>query len=160
MKIIPLILLTIAAFSLQAKELNQQAIIACSLIKNDTKRLTCYDQAVASEHENTKKASVAPAKKANLQTSNQKQQNTDNFGIEHKKRDSSTESITAYVVKIDKKPHGKLIMHLDNGHTWHQIGSERFTVKVGEQVKIARGFLNSFTMKVVGRNKGIKVKRK
>ena len=160
MKIIPLILLTIAVLSLQAKELNQQAIIACSLIENDIKRLICYDQAVASEHENTQKASAAPAKKANLKTSNQKQQNTDNFGIEHKNYDKDTKSITAYVTKIGKQPHGELIIHLDNGHIWNQINSERFTLKIGEQVKISRGFFNSFTMKVVGRNKGIKVKRK
>lgn len=177
MKKLPILLLGLLPLTSLAAEINVQALKACSLVENDFQRLQCFDQVVAGkEVTRSNKKSVpaivattvaepvsstvnaAPAKEAAKPQANSQSQ--DNFGLEHKQIEKAGDEISAKVTKVQTKVHGQLLISLDNGHVWQQIGSDRFKVKVGEAVVISRGMFNSFLMQVEGRNRGIKVKRK
>ena len=82
------------------------------------------------------------------------------FGLEYKQIAQSENTISSKVTKVTTKIRGELIFNLENGHVLHQICNEKFKAKEGETVIISRGIFNSFTLKIAGRNKGIKVKRK
>lgn len=165
MKKLSIVLFSLLTLPLSAQEINTQALKACSFIENDFQRLQCYDQVVAGKELTAAKANnnkkAKPAAAAQVTNNKAKPQTAkDDFGLEHKNVKKEADEITSVVVGVKKKPHGELMMTLENGHVWHQIGSDYFTVKEGETVIISRGLFNSFTMKVKGKNRGIKVKRK
>ncbi|ATC99941.1 MULTISPECIES: type VI secretion system-associated protein TagO [Pseudoalteromonas] len=165
MKKLSIVLFSLLTLPLSAQEINTQALKACSFIENDFQRLQCYDQVVAGKEltaakANNNKKAKPDSKRTSTNNENQAKPKKDNFGLEHKKLDKETDEITSVVVSVKKKPHGELMVTLENGHVWHQTGTEYFSVKEGETVIISRGLFNSFTMKVEGRNRGIKVKRK
>lgn len=173
MKKLPILIFSVFALPLSATEINTQALKACSFVENDFQRLQCYDQVIAGKELTTAKKSKAAKSNANVpehaaapatvksksaETAPQKAGN--NFGLEHRKVEKQGDEITSVVTNVKTHPHGELIITLENGHVWQQIGSDRFTLKEGVTVVISRGMFNSFIMKVEGRNRGIKVKRK
>lgn len=173
MKKLPIVILTLLALPLSAKEINTQALKACSFVENDFQRLQCYDQVIAgkeltaTEKNKSSKSqaklpdnAAAPAKSKSENVAATAQKAEDNFGLEHRKVEKKDDEITSVVTKVKTHPHGELIITLENGHVWQQIGSDRFNLQAGETVIITRGMFNSFIMKVEGRNRGIKVKRK
>jgi hypothetical protein len=161
MKMLPILLLMFSPL-ISAAEFNIQTVKSCSQIKNDLKRLVCFDKAVAGE-EVTQKQSIVPAEIADnkaVTPTPPALSSEDNFGLEYKQIAESGSAITSKVTKVSTKPRGELIINLENGHVWHQISTQRFKVKKGETVTISRGVFNSFILQVAGRNQGIKVKRK
>ena len=57
------------------------------------------------------------------------------------------EQITATVTEVSTLAHGELVLTLDNGQVWQQKRGDRaMRVKVGDQVSIKRGSLNSFLL--------------
>jgi hypothetical protein len=161
MKMLPILLLMFSPL-ISAAEFNIQTVKSCSQIKNDLKRLVCFDKAVAGE-EVTQKQSTVPAEIADnkaVPPTPPALSSKEDFGLEYKQIAESGSAITSKVTKVSTKPRGELIINLENGHVWHQTGNDRFKLNEGETVTITRGVFNSFTLKVDGRNKGIKVKRK
>jgi len=57
------------------------------------------------------------------------------------------EELTAKVTELSSLPNGGLVLTLDNGQIWQQKTADRaMHVKVGDQVTIKRGVLNSFLL--------------
>jgi superfamily I DNA and RNA helicase len=57
------------------------------------------------------------------------------------------DEITGTVTELGTRPHGELLVTLDNGHVWAEIGtSSKIKLKVGDTVKIERGSLGSFLL--------------
>lgn len=74
--------------------------------------------------------------------------------------DRQSESVTATVVKIRKRPYGELIVSLDNGQIWEQKHVDRrFKLHVGDTVTITRGKVSGYRMSG-NANKTIQVTRR
>jgi hypothetical protein len=57
------------------------------------------------------------------------------------------------VTKLAAKPHGELIVTLDNGQVWYEIqANTALRVKVGDQVTIKAGALGSYSLVANGRS--------
>ena len=154
-----LLLLSTSSYSSQ---INVQALEACSLVENDLKRLMCYDKVIAG-----KKVSqpVTKVEKNNLAKTSkivEKLQNKANeFGLEKRKQAAAIklDEIRSTVVKITLNPRRQRTFTLSNDQVWKQKGSDRFTVKEGDEVVIIRGTFDSFRIKKAGTNRQIPVKR-
>ncbi|PKG62953.1 MULTISPECIES: hypothetical protein [Pseudoalteromonas] len=162
-----LVLLSAPTFAAQT-EFNTQALQACSFIENDFNRLLCYDNTIAG------KSLVKPTitKTLTPPTANnvpqvvaaapiQAKAKADNFGLEHKieeQVEKETE-IKAMITSIDEAAYGELIISLDNGQQWRQIGSDSMRLKENDTIIISRGAFSSFLLKKDGKNRSIRVKR-
>jgi hypothetical protein len=64
-----------------------------------------------------------------------------------KEVEQGAEELTAKVTELSSLPNGGLVLTLDNGQIWQQKTADRaMHVKVGDQVTIKRGVLNSFLL--------------
>lgn len=153
-----------------ADEVNLQALQACTFVENDFNRLLCYDNIMAGKSlskPSTKKTlkpsgesvSVAPTATTAVEEQIVKTKNED-FGLEHKEitKDNDDE-LTATVTSVEEAPYGELIITLDNGQQWRQIGSDRMRLNTNDIVIIERGMFNSFLLKKQGKSRSIRVKR-
>ncbi|MEL0641536.1 hypothetical protein V6260_13065 [Pseudoalteromonas aliena] len=155
-----LVLLSAPTFAAQT-EFNTQALQACSFIENDFNRLLCYDNTVAGKSllkpSVTKKLTPPTTAAAPIQV----KEKVDDFGLEHKKEaqvEKETE-IKAVVTSVKEAAYGELIISLDNGQQWRQIGSDSMRLKENEAIVISRGAFSSFLLKKDGKNRSIRVKR-
>ncbi|GAB0111172.1 hypothetical protein [Pseudoalteromonas distincta] len=155
-----LVLLSAPTFAAQT-EFNTQALQACSFIENDFNRLLCYDNTVAGKSllkpSVTKKLTPPTTAAAPIQV----KEKVDDFGLEHKKEaqvEKETE-IKAVVTSVKEAAYGELIISLDNGQQWRQIGSDSMRLKENETIVISRGAFSSFLLKKDGKNRSIRVKR-
>ncbi|KJY95408.1 MULTISPECIES: hypothetical protein [Pseudoalteromonas] len=154
---------------------NIQALKACSFIENDFRRLLCYDNIMAGKpidampKGEVKNTNAAPQSNKKAQAASvagapakHSKANKADFGLEHKKekeqKDDNNE-LRARVSQVDEAPYGELILTLDNGQKWRQIGTEHFRLNSNDTVIISRGMFNSFLLKKQGANKSIRVKR-
>ena len=82
---------------------------------------------------------------------------TDKFGYrgnmaradldKQKQEESGGEELSAKVTAVETLPNGGLVLTLDNGQMWQQKTADRgIRVKVGDQITIKRGVLNSFLL--------------
>ncbi|WP_105189482.1 hypothetical protein [Pseudoalteromonas sp. T1lg48] len=84
------------------------------------------------------------------------------FGLEHKQKDDNDgnpDELVAKVSQVKEAPYGELIITLDNGQRWRQIGTDSFRISKNDTVVISRAMFNSFLLKKQGSNKSIRVKR-
>ncbi|MBB1309163.1 hypothetical protein H5162_06985 [Pseudoalteromonas sp. SR41-8] len=155
--------------TVHANEVNLQALQACTFIENDFNRLLCYDNTMAGKSltkpETTKTltppassvtatADVAVASKQIIKVKNE------DFGLEHKELVKENDNeITAVVTNVKEAPYGELIISLNNGQQWRQIGSDSLRIDQDDTVIIERGMFNSFLLKKAGQNRSIRVKR-
>jgi hypothetical protein len=64
-----------------------------------------------------------------------------------KEAEQGSEELTAKVTEVATLPNGGLMLTLDNGQVWQQKTADRgIRVKVGDQITIKRGVLNSFLL--------------
>ena len=63
------------------------------------------------------------------------------------------------VTSVKEAAYGELIISLDNGQQWRQIGSDSMRLKENDTIVISRGAFNSFLLKQDGKNRSIRVKR-
>jgi hypothetical protein len=121
------------------------SIRTCMTVKKNAERLACYDQAV--EHLSSGKADAAAAP---LSAESM-------FGVAASTpRASSTTppaereelaAVKARVAGLGKTGEGLHVIELDNGQTWRQtVGSATMLLKIGDEVTITRGALNSFRL--------------
>ncbi|MBB1397940.1 hypothetical protein [Pseudoalteromonas sp. SG44-8] len=155
--------------TVHANEVNLKALQACTFIENDFNRLLCYDNTMAGKSltkpETTKTltppassvtatADVAVASKQIVKVKNE------DFGLEHKELVKENDNeITAVVTNVKEAPYGELIISLNNGQQWRQIGSDSLRIDQDDTVIIERGMFNSFLLKKAGQNRSIRVKR-
>ena len=154
MKYVLALIATLAALPAVAEQpALQQALELCRAEQNALRRLTCYD---AIDHTNTK--TTATSLPAQAQQANGKPAETD-FGLEHKQRHDTNEQLNLIVKSLTYSPRKELIIEFDNGQRWRQIGTEYYSIKVGEQHHIKRGVLNSFLLSNDDNNRTIRVRR-
>ena len=125
----------------QAAESTSDALLACANETDDARRLRCFDAAVA----DLRRAPAAPVPTPASPVSRE-----DKFGargdLDREKREVLTE-IAAKVTEVGAKPHGELVITLDNGQVWaERSANSKVKVKVGDTVKIESGALGSFTL--------------
>ena len=172
-QLIPFVALLTITGTAQANEVNLQALQACTFVENDFNRLLCYDNVMAGKSlskpatkqqiEQPATSSAAPVAAAPVtaaaSTQIVKTKNED-FGLEHKEVSKvNDDQISAIVKSVKKAPYGELIIELDNGQQWRQVGSDSLRLKEQDVVVIERGVFNSFLLKVEGQNRSIRVKR-
>ena len=159
-QLIPFVALLTIAGTAQANEVNLQALQACTFVENDFNRLLCYDNVMAG------KSLSKPVKKQQIEQPKTKQSEqivktkNEDFGVEHKEvAKVNDDQINAIVKSVKTAPYGELIIELENGQQWRQIGSDKIKLKVNETVIIERGVFNSFLLRIEGQNRSIRVKR-
>jgi hypothetical protein len=148
---------------------------ACMKESDATRRLACFDResavlagepapvarqvepaparpaATAAAAPAASAAATAGAAAASTQSA------TDKFGYrgnmaradldKQKEAEQGGEELTAKVTALEKLPNGGMVLTLDNGQMWQQKTADRaIRVKVGDQVTIKRGVLNSFLL--------------
>ena len=161
-----LVLLSAPTFAAQT-EFNTQALQACSFIENDFNRLLCYDNTIAGKSltKPTITKTLTPPTANNVPqvvaaAPMQAKAKTDDFGLEHKESQVEKETeIKAMVTSVKEAAYGELIISLDNGQQWRQIGSDSMRLKENDTIVISRGAFNSFLLKQDGKNRSIRVKR-
>jgi hypothetical protein len=127
------------AFSLaRAAQSTSDALVACAKETDDTRRLRCFD------------AVVADLRPAPLPTPAPSVSREEKFGargdLDPERREGLKE-ITAKVTEVGARPHGEIVVTLDNGQVWaERAASSKIKVKVGDMVKIESGALGSFVL--------------
>lgn len=125
--------------------------IACAKERDDARRLACYDKAVAgveapvTETPSAPAAVVAPEQEFGVEggaVARQRRSEQERQSVK-----TEVQSITAAVTEVTSRPHGELVLSLDNGQIWVQKSPEpRFPIKPGDRVKINAGMLGSFRL--------------
>jgi hypothetical protein len=139
-----------------AAERTTAAMLACADESDDTQRLRCFDAVVA----NLRKApppaataAAAPAASAPVaapQPATPAPTPEQRFGARgdiKPDRHEEVHELNATVTALGAKPHGELIVTLDNGQVWAEIAANsRVKLKTGDTVKIERGALGSYSL--------------
>jgi hypothetical protein len=112
-----------------------EALLNCANEKDDARRLRCFDAVAAGLRR------VPATAAAKLEGK---------FGargdLNPEKREELSE-ITAKVTEVSTRPHGELVVTLDNGQVWvERTASSKIKVKAGDTVKIESGALGSFVL--------------
>jgi len=125
-------------------------IRACSTLKNNAERLTCYDQAIASL------SSDAPAGASGAAPSAEAMFGLDSreARAQHERDQSAREelaSVKARVAGLGTGKDGMRTIELDNGQTWRQLSAATdLLLGIGDEVTVSRAALNSFRMTAPG----------
>jgi hypothetical protein len=113
----------------------------CVLMKRDSERLACYDQAVAILQGGSE--SVAAPSAENMFGAN-----GDIGQVSDAHRGAKREElkqISAQVTSLHRLDDGMIVLELDNGQVWRQQDSDvSLTVGSGDKVTIARATLGTF----------------
>lgn len=122
--------------------------LTCAPEKDDARRLACFDAAV--DRARTAPANPAPAVAAAPLTKEER------FGLQGELKQEKAqkvpelqdlEQLQAQVTKVSTKPHGELVLTLENGQVWTEIqANSGARVKAGERVTIKPGALGSFLL--------------
>lgn len=121
---------------------------ACAAEKDDARRLACFDAAVD-------RAQAAPANQAPAVVAAPLSQE-EKFGLRGELKQEKAqkapelqelEQLQAQVTKVSVKPHGELVVTLENGQVWTEIQTNSGArVKAGDRVAIKAGALGSFLL--------------
>lgn len=139
----------------------------CTDIKDDEKRLACYDAqsgAASSPSSNGRSAPSPQDGTETLDPEGTKESTTpveaevpEEFGMREPK-EGPKEYVTGTIVKVLKS--GQIeYLRLDNGQVWREVTDSRMRFREGGKVVITEGILNSYDLKLEGYNKIVKVKR-
>ncbi|MBK7903519.1 MAG: hypothetical protein IPJ97_11695 [Proteobacteria bacterium] len=122
--------------------------LACGAEKDDARRLACFDAAV--DRARTAPANPAPAVVAAPLSQEEK------FGLRGELKQEKAqkvpelqelEQLQAQVTKVSTKPHGELVLTLENGQVWTEIQTNSGArVKAWDRVAIKPGALGSFLL--------------
>lgn len=140
-----------------AAEGTTEDLLECANEPDDARRLRCFDDAVAglrkavptaaaaSRPEPATPAAAAPAAAAPASPAISAE---DRFGARGElKPDHRLSEITATVTALGAKPHGQLVITLDNGQVWAEIATgSKVKLKTGDSVTIEAGALGSFRL--------------
>ena len=126
----------------------------CIDLVDPSARLSCYD-ALFQENKSIKEPIRIPEKTEVIKIDEQK---TKDYGLEKPKEDVS---ITAKIVKVNKRGNYKIYITLDNDQTWRSVKDiyDRTPVNKGQTVSISEGFMSGYVMKVQGKKTSLRVRR-
>lgn len=135
----------------EAAASTSDALFACANETDDARRLRCFDAAVADlRRERAASVAATPGAPPPAALPPTPASREDKFGargdLDREQREELTE-ITGKVTQVGAKPHGELVITLENGQVWaERSASSKAKVKVGDTVKIKSGALGSFTL--------------
>jgi hypothetical protein len=156
---------------------------ACMQVTDAGRRLACFDresallagdnapvarQAEPAPARPAAPAPAAPVASAAATAAATGQSAEDKFGYRgnmaraelDRKAEQQPDELTAKVAELETLPHGELLLTLDNGQMWQQKTAERpLRVKVGDQITIKHGALNSFLLTSESTNGSMRVSR-
>ena len=126
----------------------------CIDVDDPSARLSCYD-ALFQENKSIKEVTRIPEKTEVITIDEKK---TKDYGLEKPKEDVS---ITAKIVKVNKRGNYKIYITLDNDQTWRSVKDiyDRTPVNKGQTVSISEGFMSGYVMKVQGKKTSLRVRR-
>lgn len=103
----------------------------CAQQKDDARRLACFDHAVAEMRSPpAQDFSVDPEVAHKLQ---------------EQSRANAHEKVTSKVTLVTQRPHGELVITLDNGQVWLQLEPMfYFPLKSGDTITLSHGLAGSF----------------
>jgi hypothetical protein len=140
---------------------SEAAFMACASERDDARRLACFDAAAARARLQPAKAAAAAAEPATLAAAPTLTKE-EKFGLRGDLKQEKVkqapelaelESLSGKVTRVAAKPHGQLIVTLDNGQTWTEIQTNSgLRVKVGDQVTVKSGALGSYSLVANGRS--------
>ena len=122
--------------------------LACAPEKDDARRLACFDAAV----DRARTAPADPATAVAAVPLSKEERFGLHGGLKREKAQEvpelqELEQLQARVTKVSSKPHGELVVTLENGQVWTEIQpNSGARVKAGEQVTIKPGVLGSFLL--------------
>lgn len=130
------------------------ALGKCVAEKDDVRRLACFD---------TEMARLAKQPAATVPSAEEKFGARGDLARDIEKKDPASEPrlvhLESTVTAIAQRPHGEMVVTLDNGQVWQQLTmAQSLRLRVGDKVTIKPGSLGSYSL--VGPLRGaIKVKR-
>jgi hypothetical protein len=141
--------------SANAADRTSEALLACANEADDAQRLRCFDSVVAGLRKApaapaaTAPAASTPAAAAPEPTKVASTPET-RFGARgdiKPDRHEELNEIRGTVTALGAKPHGELLVTLDNGQVWGEIHvASKVRLKTGDAVRIERGALGSYTL--------------
>lgn len=150
-----LLLACVACGAAHAQDLDA-ALRHCTTIASAPDRLACFD-ALARDTLNAGAAfdTVVPTTPPSIATHTTAPTAPapavaplNDFGLEHRATTHpSGETLSATLAAVHRGGYGELRVTLDNGQVWEQVGTDRYQLKVGEQILIERGRFNSFFLR-------------
>jgi hypothetical protein len=141
----------------RAAQNTSDALVASAGETDDARRLHCFDAVVADlpRAPATPAAAVAappsaPQPAAPPPTPASSVSREEKFGargdLDPEKREELKE-ISGKVTEVGTRPHGEIVVTLDNGQVWaERSASRKIKVKVGDTVRIESGALGSFVL--------------
>ena len=133
---------------------NDSALQKCIDTDDSSERLSCYDE-LFKENRSMQPALDIPKKQ---EVTKMAEKDIEDYGLAKQKEDFS---ITAKIVKVNKRGNYKIYVILDNNQTWRSVKDiyDRIPVKNGQTVSISEGFLGGHVMKVEGKKVSLRVRR-
>lgn len=141
---------------------------ACASISDGTKRLACYDSALAAADseaasrlaEQRRAAELAAAKAAEEARARKEQERLAAFGADTAKANNeSVKEISASIAELSEGLSG-FVVTLDNGQVWRQTEARTLPpVRVGDTVSIRKGMIGGYRMTFERQQRTVPVKR-
>lgn len=140
-----------------------EEFLGCREVESERLRLECYD-GIADRL--MAEASVTPA--ALEASKNPEAAETESENLFGKSAEGTSaiiagveevDEVVARVTRVVKDGRGRLVLVLDNQQRWRQVSSERFRIKVGDEVVIRDAAMGSFVLQQRSGGRKIKVRR-
>ena len=145
-----------------------EEFLGCREVESERLRLECYD-GIADRLMAELEASVAPAALDAPKTPDAAETEPENlFGMSAEGKSAiiaeasgvvEVDEVVARVTRVVKDGRGRLVLVLDNQQRWRQVSSERFKIKVGDEVVIREAALGSFALQQRSGGRKTKVRR-
>ena len=81
------------------------------------------------------------------------------FGKTQSRPSDQVEQLQATVKSLSRNKMRKLLITLENGHTWRQTEDDSIQLKAGDSVTIEKASFGSFLLSKTGTNRKVRVKR-
>ncbi len=139
------------AGSEDAGAVSTSQVYDCAAIADDTERLACYDQAVGRLKQAEETGQIRTVSRQDVE-----EVQRDSFGLSLPSlprlmgTSDEIKEVTEQVESVATAPDGSVIVTLDNGQVWQQVGSKSLYLRdpVGQTATIKRAALGSFRMKI------------
>lgn len=139
--------------------------LGCRDVESERLRLECYD-GIADRLMAEPETSVAPLAVGAPITPETAETEPENlFGKSAEDTSAiiaeaeDVDEAVARVIRVVKDGRGRFLIVLDNQQRWRQIGSDRFKIKVGDEVVIRAAALGSFSLQQRSGGRKTKVRR-
>lgn len=158
-----------------------QALLDCKQLTDNSARLSCYDRLAATFVSQAASAAVAvpgtavpeaPAPEAAAPASApaaavatpatatpSAEAIAADFGKTERRPSDQIEQLQATVKSLSRNKMRKLLITLENGHTWRQTEDDTIQLKAGDSVTIEKASFGSFLLSKTGTNRKVRVKR-